>query len=393
MKKRKICIISGSRADYSHMYWLIKECDQDKDINLQLLATGMHLSKRHGLSYQMIQQDGFKIGKKIDILRYSNTDEGVAHSVGLGCQLFTKAYKELKPDIVVIFADRFEMMAACLSAYMLKIPIVHLHGGETSQGALDEAIRHSITKMGSVHFTATEDYRRRVVQLGENPKRVFHVGSPGLESLSHQKYLSKSELAKKLKFDFDGQVALMTYHPVTLEKNTVTKHVGQLLKAIKATSLKVIMTKSNADAQGDVINKMLRDFCRDNPKRFKLYDYLGQFLYYNCLKSADVLIGNSSSGIVEAPSFKIPVVNVGDRQKGRVRSVNIIDVNNSTANILAGIKKALSKSFLTKLKGMNNPYQKYKDGRVAYRIKEKLKKIKLDDSILKKEFYDIKFQY
>lgn len=391
MKKIKICVVTGSRADYSHLRWLMKCIQNDACFKLQIIATGSHLSNKLGFTYKAITSDGFSVSEELNILKYANTEIGVAKSIGEGCKLFADAFGRLAPDWVVIFADRFEMLSAAISAYTLGIPIVHIHGGETSQGALDEAFRHSITKMSSIHFAAAEVYRRRIIQLGENPKNVFNYGSPGLEAIYCQKLLTKEELSRVLDFDISEPTAIFTYHPVTLEKDHLQQKLDQALKAISGFNFKVIFTKANADPYGNVINKKLYEFCRKDAKKYKLFDSLGPLRYFSCLKYCNLMIGNSSSGLVEAPSFKLPVVNIGDRQKGRLRSKNIIDVDSNDKAIRRGIQKALSPDFRRSLRTVKNPHQRFKDARASYRIKEKIKKLKPDEQFLKKEFYDINF--
>lgn len=391
MKKRKICVVSGSRADYGHLRSLIKELKRDNSVRFQLIVTGMHLSSRYGKTYKAIEDDGFTINKKVDILRYSDSDIGVSKAIGLGCSRFAEAFGELKPDVVVILGDRYEVLSSAIAAYVMRIPIAHIHGGETSQGVIDEAIRHSITKMASIHFAATESYRNRIIQLGENPKSVSYYGAPGLDAIYDTKLLNKNELSKRLDFNLDGPAAIATYHPVTLEKSSPERHIKNLLKVIDSFSFKTIFTKANVDPLGTLINKEIYKFCRKNPSKYKLVDNLGQINYFSCLKHFDLVIGNSSSGIVEAPSFRIPVVNIGDRQKGRVKAKNVIDVGCSKKKMQEGIKKALSDTFSAKLKGLKNPYERFRDGKTSFRIKEKLKHIKIDDKLLKKQFYDLKF--
>lgn len=390
IKKRKICIVTGSRADYAHLYWLLKEIANDPQLTLQLVVTGMHLSKVHGLTYKMIVKDGFSINTKINLLLYSNTEVGMTKSIGEGCKLFADAFQRLKPDMVVIFADRFEMLSAAIAAYVTKIPIAHIHGGETTQGAVDEAIRHSITKMAGLHFAATEVYRKRIIQLGEHPKSVFNAGSPSLEALRSQELLTRKELEASLGFDLTGRVAILTYHPVTLERETPQKQIENILRALAKFDLKVVFTKANADAHGDIINKRIEAFCRKDPARYKLFDFLGQKRYFSCLKHFDVMIGNSSSGLVEAPSFKLPVVNIGDRQKGRIRAGNVVDVGYSSDAIQRGIRCALSKGFKVRLKKLRNPYACLHREKTSCYIKERLKKFAANGNSLKKEFYDIR---
>lgn len=391
MKKIKICIVTGSRADYSHLRWLMKHVRGDSWLKLQVIATGSHLSAEFGFTYKNITQDGFPICAKVDILKYADTETGMAKSIGEGCKLFADTFRKLAPDWVVIFADRFEMLSAAISAYTCGIPIAHIHGGETSQGALDEAFRHSITKMASIHFAAAEPYRKRIIQLGENPARVFNYGSPSLEAIYRQKLLTRKELSRVLDFDISGRFAVFTYHPVTLEKDRSQRKLDQVLEAISGFNFKVIFTKANADAYGGIINRKLRGFCRKDAKKYKLFDSLGPLQYFSCLKYSDLMIGNSSSGLVEAPSFRLAVVNIGDRQKGRLRSRNVIDAAPDCAAVRRGIQKALSPGFRRLLRIVKNPHQRFKNASASYHIKEKLKKLKIDERFLKKEFYDIDF--
>ena len=372
------------------MCWLLKAVKNDPDLKLQIVVTGMHLSPRFGSTYREIEQDGFRIDRRVDILRFDDSESGIAKTIGTGSQLFADAFKDLRPDLVVIFADRFEMLAASIAAYVAKVPIAHLHGGETSQGVIDEAFRHAITKMSHIHFPATEVYRNRIIQLGENPKHVFNFGSMGLEGLHHLRLLTRSQLEERLRFNLDGRVALCTYHPVTLEKSNPGEQIEGMLKALKRSELKVIFSKSNADTHGSLINGRLRKFCRSNPGKYMLIENLGQLLYLSCLKHCDVMVGNSSSGIIEAASFKMPVVNIGDRQKGRIRNKNIIDVGYAERDITKGIKRALSSEFKKSLNGLKNPYDRFADGKVSLRIKDKLKIISLNEQMIKKAFFDIK---
>jgi UDP-N-acetylglucosamine 2-epimerase (non-hydrolysing)/GDP/UDP-N,N'-diacetylbacillosamine 2-epimerase (hydrolysing) len=266
---------------------------------------------------------------------------------------------------------------------------VHIHGGETSQGALDESIRHSITKMASLHFPATEIYRNRIIQMGENPEFVFNYGAPGLDNIYKKKLMDRHELQKHLDFDLSGKVAIVTYHPVTLENNTAGRQIGYILKAIKQSGIKAIFTQANADVYGRIINEKISEFCAVNSDIAGYYDTLGQIPYLSCLRNLDLMVGNSSSGLIEAPSFRMPVVNIGDRQKGRIKAKNVIDVGYSLHEILKGIETACSVEFRKKIKNMKNPYCRFRDGNVSYRIKEKIRSVRLNNSLLKKKFNDM----
>lgn len=389
MVKRKICVVTGSRADYGLLCGLLSEIKADAKLKLQLAVTGMHLSKDHGLTYKRIEKDGFAINAKVVTLQFDDSENGITKAIGLGTQRFADAFKKLKPDVVVVLGDRYEILSAAVAAYIAKIPLAHIHGGEITQGLIDEGIRHSITKMANVHFATTNIYRKRIIQMGEYPKTVFNFGAPGLDQMYRMKFLTKKELADQLKFELDGNTAVVTYHPVTLEKQSPIVQVEALLKSIEKFALKTIFTLSNADTRGSKINKMIEVFCKKNPMQYRLVANLGQFLYYNCLKHFDVMIGNSSSGIIEAPSFKMPVVNIGDRQKARLKPKNVIDANYSQKDITRGIKKAISKQFRSSLKNIRNPYDRYRDGGSSRRIKEVLKTIELDEGLIKKKFYNL----
>lgn len=387
--KRKICFVTDSRAEYSHLYWLMKEIKFDLRLELQIVVCGTHMSKKHGLTYQAIEADGFIINNKFSTLLYPDTEVGIAQMVGLACQGFAKAFKQLRPDIIVILGDRYEMLAAATAAHITRIPIAHLHGGEASEGAIDEAFRHAITKMSTWHFTSTDEYRRRVIQLGERPEYVYNFGAPGLDALYHQILLNKKRLAEDLGFDLSGKIAIVTYHPVTLEQNTGREQIKNLLTAIRCFDFKAIITAANADAYGGIINAEISRFLRRFDGRYKFVSNLGLVKYLSCLNCFDLVIGNSSSGISEAPSFKIPVVNIGDRQNGRIRAKNIIDVGYSTTEIKMGIQKALSGQFKNLINNMSSPYDRFRDGKTSWRIKQVLKMAQLGPYLLKKRFNDL----
>ncbi|HJL78903.1 MAG TPA: UDP-N-acetylglucosamine 2-epimerase [Candidatus Marinimicrobia bacterium] len=387
-KPRTICIVTGSRAEYGLLYWLIKEIQEDSDFELQIIGTGMHLSPEFGLTYRQIEDDGFKIDKKIEMLLSSDTPVGISKSMGLGIIGFAEAYEELNPDIVVLLGDRFEIYSAVAAAMIARIPIAHLHGGETTEGAFDEAIRHSITKMSHLHFTSTEEYRKRVIQLGENPERVFNVGAIGIENIQKLPLLSQEDLESEIGFSLGQQCLLVTYHPVTLEQATAQMQFQNLLNAIDTIDgLHVIFTKSNADTEGRIINRMIDEYVSTKKKSSAIsFTSMGQLRYLNAMKHVDAVVGNSSSGIVEAPSFKTPTVNIGDRQKGRIQSRSVINCSPTKDAIIQALKQAFSPEFGQGIQEMTNPYGKENTAR---NIKEIIKYFDLTN-ILKKEFYDIK---
>ena len=383
---RKICVITGTRAEFGLMYWLIKGIQEDPELQLQLVATGMHLSPEFGLTYQKIEESGFSIDKKIEILLSSDSSIGISKSMGLAMISFSECFDELKPDIVVVLGDRFEIFAAASAAMIAKRPIGHLHGGEATEGLIDESIRHSITKMSHLHFAATDLYRKRIIQLGEQPSRVFNVGSPGIDNIVKLKLLDKNEFEDSINFRLGQKNALVTFHPVTLEHNTSKQQFRELLHAIESIpEMTVIFTKPNADTNGRVIISMIDKFVQKNPQKYCSFTSLGQLRYLSALKQVDLVIGNSSSGLTEVPSFKIPTINIGDRQKGRMKAKSVLDCLPEKESILSTINKALSLSFKDLIANVENPYG---DGGASNKIIELLKSVDLND-ILKKEFYNL----
>ncbi len=384
--RRKACVVTGSRAEYGLLKPLIEQIGNDTDLKLQLIVTGMHLSPEFGLTYQQIEKDDFGIDEKIEVTLSSDTPVSISKSMGLGMVGFSETYKRLKPDLVVVLGDRFEIFSAVIAAFVSRIPIAHISGGEVTEGAFDDAFRHSITKMSYLHFTSTEIYRKRVIQLGENPKRVFNVGALTLDNIKRLKLLSKDILEKKFKFKFNKHNLLVTFHPVTLENNTAKLQFQNLLDVLaELKDTNIIFTKSNSDPGGRLINKMIDKYILKDPCRYLAFTSLGHLNYLSMLQYVDAVIGNSSSGIVEAPSFRIGTINIGDRQKGRIRTMSIIDCAPTKADIKNAFKKLYSKKFQRILKKVRNPYG---DGNTARRIKNTLKNYNLRN-ILKKSFYDI----
>ena len=391
MNQRKICVVTTSRADYGLLFYLLREIQADPDLQLQIIATGMHLSPEFGLTASDIERDGFRLDKKVEMLLSADSETAIIKSIGLGMVGFADALGSLKPDILVLLGDRFELLAPATAALHLRIPIAHIHGGETSQGAVDESTRHAITKMACLHFPATELYRKRVVQMGEDPGRVYNFGAPGLDQLYREKLLSKRQLEQRLQIELTGTVAIVTYHPVTLETTSALSQIGNLLKAVDSSGIKAVFTKSNADAHGREINREIENFCKSNPACYRFFDNLGQKTYLSCLKHLDLMIGNSSSGLTEAPSFRLPVVNIGDRQKGRIKAANIIDTGYGAREILKDIRKACSSVFKKNLANLKNPYDPFGDGKTSFRIKETLKKTVINRDFLQKKFFDMDF--
>jgi len=379
---RKICVVTGTRAEYGLLTPLMKEIWNDPDLQLQIIATGMHLSPEFGMTVDAIEKE-FTVNKKVEILLSSDTSIGVAKSMGLAQISLAEAYAELSPDILLVLGDRFEILAAVSAALVSNLPIAHLSGGELTYGAIDDSIRHAITKMSHLHFTATEEYRERVIRMGEEPERVFNVGEAGLDNLKNLDLLSKEAFEKSIRFKLGEKNILVTYHPVTQEKDS-TKQFSNLLDALsQRPDIHVIFTKANADAGGRVINQMIDKYAekRDN---CVVFTSLGQLRYLSALQYVDAVVGNSSSGIVEAPSFHIGTINIGNRQEGRTQAESTINVPPTKEAILEALDTLYSEMFQKKLASVTNPY--YQEN-VSFRIKEILKTCDLTN-ITKKKFYD-----
>ncbi|MDF1879569.1 UDP-N-acetylglucosamine 2-epimerase (hydrolyzing) [Sulfurimonas sp. SAG-AH-194-C20] len=386
MTKRKICVVTGTRAEYGLLYWLMKEIEQDDALELQLIVTGMHLSPEFGLTYETIEEE-FKIDKKIEMLLSSDTAVGISKSMGLAQISFAETYEELQPDMLVVLGDRYEMFSAVSAAMISRVPIAHLHGGETTEGAFDESIRHSITKMSHLHFTATDEYKKRVIQLGEQPERVFNVGGMGIENIKRLKLLSRDEFEKSIEFTLGKRNLLVTFHPVTLENSTAKQQFTNLLKALDTQEdTKIIFTKANSDTDGRIINAMVDEYVAKNSDKSIAFTSLGQLRYLSALQYVDAMVGNSSSGLAEAPSFEVGTINIGDRQKGRIMASSIINCDNETDSILKAFEYLYSDKFKEILKTTQNPYG---NGMASAKIIKIIKNIKID-GMLKKSFYNLK---
>lgn len=387
MIKKKFCIITGSRAEYGLLYWLIKEVEADKDIELQLIVTGMHLSSEFGFTYKEIEKD-FRITKKIYMNLTSDTSYGICRTMGTAQTSFLKAYNQLNPDIIIILGDRYEIFSAACAAMIARIPIAHIHGGEITEGLIDEAIRHSLTKMSHLHFTATKEYSKRVIQLGEDPKRVFNVGGLGIENIKRLKLLKKNEFEKSINFKLNDKNILVVFHPVTLEKNTSEKHFNEILGSIDdLTDTSIIFSKTNSDMDGKILNKMIDRYTSKNSHKSIGILSMGQQNFLSALNHVDLIIGNSSSGLLEAPSFKIGTINIGDRQKGRIKAKSVIDCLPDKKKIKKVIEKIYSNEFQKIIKNVKNPYGNKCASKKIIKILKKtfLKKI------LKKSFFDVNF--
>lgn len=379
--KRKICVVTGTRADYGLLYPVMQKIDNDPEFQLQLIATGMHLSPEFGLTYKVIKEDGFKIDYRVEMLLSSDTAEGTAKSIGLGIIGFADAFSKLQPDLVIILGDRFEVLPAAQAALVAKIPLAHIAGGDTTEGAYDEAIRHSITKMSHLHFVTNELSAKRVRQLGENPKHVFNVGSPGLDYVNRMEILSKIDLEKAIGFEFKEKNLLITFHPVTLKQSSSNDEFQELLDALEELGDEVgfIFTMPNADTGGRSLIKMVDQFVGEHPYA-KAYTSLGQRLYLSTMANVDVVVGNSSSGLYEAPAIKIPAVNIGDRQKGRLKASSVIDCEPEAEKI----KNAIQNAFNMDCSDVVNPYG---EGNSSEKILFILKEFTDYKMLLKKSFH------
>lgn len=383
---RKICVVTGTRAEYGLLYWLMREIEADGDLELQVIVTGQHLSPEFGLTYKTIEKDGFRISAKVEMLLSSDTPVGIAKAVGLGTIGFADALDRLKPDIMVLLGDRFEALSAAQAAMFLRIPIAHLHGGEKTEGAVDEAIRHSITKMAQIHFVSEPEYEKRVIQLGENPSQVFEIGIPGIDNIVRLPLLDLETLENQIGFSLGSKFFLITYHPETLSDSDSLVCLQNLTDALEMfLDYKIIITQANSDAGGRLINEYWEQFAMANSERVLCVKSLGQLRYLSAMKACSAVVGNSSSGICEAPVLKVPTVNIGDRQKGRKRYPSVVDCISEKDAIISAIQLVLDKEFKNRMSKFKVPHS---DGKIASNIKDILKAAELN-GICKKEFHDL----
>jgi GDP/UDP-N,N'-diacetylbacillosamine 2-epimerase (hydrolysing) len=382
---RKICVITGSRAEYGLLRWVMQGIKDDRELTLQVIATGMHLSPEFGLTYREIEKDGFQIDRKVEMLTSSDTPVGIAKSMGMGLIGFADALNELKPDLIVALGDRFEIFSAVAAALVARIPVAHLHGGETTEGAFDDALRHSITKMSHLHFVAAEEYRRRVIQLGEQPERVFLVGGLGIDNIKRLKLLGRAELEATLDFQLGQRSLLITFHPVTLEMSTAANQMAELLAALaELRDTQLIFTLPNADTDGRALIKMVEQFVALKSNA-RAYTSLGQLRYLSCVALVDGVVGNSSSGLTEVPSFKKGTINIGDRQRGRLQAESVINCEPTRQSITDAIERLRSTDFQRYLTQVCNPYG---EGGASEKVIETIKHLSID-GIAKKAFYDL----
>jgi GDP/UDP-N,N'-diacetylbacillosamine 2-epimerase (hydrolysing) len=379
-----ICVITSTRADYGQLRWVMEGISQSAVLQLQIIATGMHLAPEFGLTVEAIEADGFAVNRKVEMLLSSDTAVGVTKSMGLGMIGFADALSELRPDLILVLGDRYEIFAAVAAAMIARIPVAHLHGGEATEGLIDESIRHSITKMSHLHFVAAEEYQRRVIQLGEQPERVFKVGGLGIDNILRLKLLTRNELEEALDFNLLTRNLLLTFHPVTLENNTSAVQMEELLAALEdMRDTGLIFTMPNADTEGRVLFRQIEEFC-DRNLNARAYTSLGQLRYLSCIQHVDGVVGNSSSGLTEVPSFKKGTINIGDRQRGRLQAASVINCEPDRVSISAAIHQLYSSEFQEALLHSENPYG---GGGASDRIVKVLERQSLE-SLLKKRFFD-----
>lgn len=381
---RTIGVVTVGRSDYGIYRPILKKIQQDPDLRLVLYVSGMHLSPEFGLTATAIEADGFEIAERLEMLLSSDSPEGVAKAMGLGTLGFAQAFGRSRPDLLLVLGDRFEMHAAAVAALPFRIPVAHIHGGELSLGVIDDALRHSMTKLSHLHFTSTEEYARRVIRMGEEPWRVTVSGAPGLDNLRETPLLKLQEFNARFNLKFSPGFLLVTYHPVTLEYEQTEWQCGELLAALELSGKEVLFTEANADSGGRIINRMTQEFARRHP-RAKWVANLGTQGYFSAMALAGAMVGNSSSGIIEAASLKLPVVNIGTRQEGRVRGKNVIDAGYGRDEIQTGIARALSPQFRGTLAALVNPYG---DGRAAEKIVRRLKEVSLHERLIHKRFQE-----
>jgi GDP/UDP-N,N'-diacetylbacillosamine 2-epimerase (hydrolysing) len=386
MKKRKICVVTSTRAEYGLLRTLMRQINSDAAFDLQIVVAAAHLSNEHGLTYREIESDGFRIDERVEMLISSDSPVATCNSLGLGFVLFSGAYSRLRPDILVVLGDRYELLAAVGTALIHGIPIAHIHGGELTQGVFDEQIRHSISKMSHFHFVATEEYRKRVIQLGEDPSRVFNSGSPGMDDIYSAKLMSKRQFESHLGFSLGARNLLVTFHPVSSMRGDSCRQFAELLDALdKIRDVKLIFTYPNADPEGGALSVMIENYVRSNSEKAFSVVSMGRNCYLSAIRLCDAVVGNSSSGIIESPSFRKGSINIGSRQDGRTRAESVIDCEPERKSISFAIEKLFSREFQYKLRKVKNPY----GGPGASKfIKNTLKKVKLD-GILGKKFHDI----
>jgi UDP-hydrolysing UDP-N-acetyl-D-glucosamine 2-epimerase len=384
---RSIGVVTVGRSDYGIYLPILKKIQKEGDLRLGLFVSGIHLRSEHGMTVKQIEADGFHIIEKIDMLTGADAPQDISDSIGRGVSGFARAFHRFSPDILVVLGDRFEMYSAALAALPFNIPVAHIHGGELTMGAIDDALRHSMTKLSHLHFVSTKEYAERVIQLGEEPWRVFVSGAPGLDNIDSIVFRDQASLEKRIGLDLSRPTLLVTFHPVTLEYSQVESQIDAVLDAIHKSRNQSIFTMPNADTGGSIVLDKIRRYVETHPNS-RLFDNLGTETYFSLMRCVSAMVGNSSSGIIEAPSFKLPVVNIGSRQEGRLRAENVIDVDCVEADIVAGIREAVSSAFKKQLQGMENPYRQAQTASEI--IVNRLRDIPLDKRLMRKSFYDLR---
>jgi UDP-hydrolysing UDP-N-acetyl-D-glucosamine 2-epimerase len=382
---RKICVFTGTRAEYGLLYWLMKNIQTSATLELQVIVSGMHLSPEFGETWKQIEQDGFVIDAKVEMVLSSDTVVGVTKSMGLGLIGFAEALDRLKPDVLVVLGDRYEALAVAQAAMIARIPIAHVHGGESTEGLIDEAIRHSITKMSHLHFVAAEEYKRRVIQLGENPKNVWVVGAAGLDNIAKLPQLTKVQIESDLGLELKSPVYLVTYHPVTLREEDSSRAMRCLLSVLDETNGTIIITGANADTGGSALRNEAKRFAATRSNRVALVESLGVMRYLSLMRHADVVVGNSSSGLLEAPAIGTPTIDIGERQSGRLRAQSVIHCSEDEKDIRDAVARARSDEH-RKIAAQRQTA--YGTPGAADRIASVLASCTLKD-ILQKRFFDI----
>lgn len=385
---RRVCVLTGTRAEYGLLRWVLEGIREAPDLDLQVIATCMHLSPEFGLTYRDIEADGFAIDRKVEMLLSGDTPSSVAKSMGLGMVGFSDALADLRPDLLLVLGDRFETISCVAAALVARVPVAHLQGGELSEGAIDEAIRHSITKMSQVHLVAAEEYRRRVVQLGEDPGSVHLVGGPSLDNIRCLELLDRRELEASLGHEFSERNVLVTFHPVTLEDGTADAQMEELLSALDLRpDLGAVFTMPNADPEGRILFRRIEEFVADRP-RHRAFTSLGQLRYLSTVAQVDAVVGNSSSGLTEVPSLGTATVNIGDRQRGRLKAPSVLDCAPDRIQIVEALERVMTPEFRRVVDGRVSPYDPHGDGQTARRVVEVLRTVDLG-GILKKRFHDL----
>lgn len=383
---RKVCVVTGTRAEYGLLRWVMEGIRKTPSLELQVVATGMHLSPEFGLTYKEIEKDGFTIDRHVEMLLSSDTSVGLAKSMGLGLIGFGEVFDQLRPDVALVLGDRFETFAAVAAALVAKVPVAHLHGGEATEGAFDESLRHAITKMAHLHFVAAEDYRRRVIQLGEHPDRVFLVGGLGIDNIKNLKLLDRAALEAALGFQLGKRNLLVTFHPATVEDSASSLQMTELLLALEQLKdTHLIFTMPNADTGGRVLRAMIERFVAGHANA-RAFTSLGQMLYLSCVRQVDGVLGNSSSGLTEVPSFGKGTINIGDRQRGRLKAESVIDCSPDRQSVASALSRLYSSDFQAGLKTVRNPYGA---GGASEKVVKVLQECSLD-GILMKSFYDLR---